>query len=380
MPRAGDGHALRLARADLESGPAGARTRRGSSRADGAHLRRLAAREQPSCTTACAGRRPARSARCSRMTCAVWLMLARSTTTARARVRSGRHLGERAHREGAEALDGGRRRGESGAPGRQRAEVRQVLDDVHPRASSSEWAGRSPPDSVSSMFSESIPTSTAPASISHCAPSPVRNGAPLAYSGRPNQRSQPVCSSTAAPRTSRSASVSGGCRDARASTRLRGGTPRRAAPRATRATAQRGRGPRHSGGTASRGRAGVADHGRMSIANSVPGRTWPGSPRERWRDRRGGSRVGDEPGAIGWLRSTIAGARRSGSPPTAAAVRLLDDAQTPDRDRRRARARGAAPSSRSRPSTAAEAVEPEPGARAPRSNGCRSRSGRDTRA
>ena len=41
------------------------------------------------------------------------------------------HLRERAHRERAEALDGGRRRGEPRAARRQRAEVREVLDDVH---------------------------------------------------------------------------------------------------------------------------------------------------------------------------------------------------------------------------------------------------------
>src|SRR5690606_17508845 len=61
-----------------------------------------------------------------------------------------------------------------------------------PAPSRDEGAGRSPPDSVSSMFSESMPTSAAPASTSHRAASPARNGAPAPYSGRPNQRSQPV--------------------------------------------------------------------------------------------------------------------------------------------------------------------------------------------
>src|SRR5262245_42296794 len=59
-----------------------------------------------------------------------------------------------------------------------------------------------------SMFSESMPTRTAPARTSRSASSPVRCGCPSKYRSLSQCRSQPVCTRTARPRTSASVSPS----------------------------------------------------------------------------------------------------------------------------------------------------------------------------
>ena len=75
-------------------------------------------------------------------------------------------------------------------------------------ARTSEWTGRSLPDSTSSILTESIPTRVTPWLTRYAAPSLVRKGAPAPYSGVPNRRLQPVSSNTALPRSFRPTSAS----------------------------------------------------------------------------------------------------------------------------------------------------------------------------
>jgi hypothetical protein len=71
-----------------------------------------------------------------------------------------------------------------------------------------ECTGRRP-SAVSSILSESMPTNTAPASLSHSAASAVRNGCPSKYCSVPQCWSQPVWIRTAFPFTSAPANSSG---------------------------------------------------------------------------------------------------------------------------------------------------------------------------
>jgi hypothetical protein len=70
-----------------------------------------------------------------------------------------------------------------------------------PAARSAVCTGRAPPE-VSSIFSESIPTSTAPCSLRKSAAAPVRNECPLKYWSVAQCFAHPVCTRTALPLTS----------------------------------------------------------------------------------------------------------------------------------------------------------------------------------
>ena len=274
---------------------------------------------------------------------------------------SGGQFGEGPHREGAEALDRRRSSREPGAARRQGAEVREVLDDVDAGIQQQRVRGalarRTPCRRCSASRCRRAPR---PASISHRAPASVRNGAPVPYSGVPKCRSQPVCSSTAAPRTSRSASVSGRMPRSAASAEVEhlGGQADESVEvepcevRALRVAVER----------AVEVGAGVADH-RDDVDRELGARRVlrPGVlAGEVRRDRRRGEPgVGHQARADRVAEVDDAGrcARRGTSTSAAAAVRLLDDLDPAElhrldegesRDGGRAAARAPAPRCRRR--------------------------------
>ena len=147
------------------------------------------------------------------------------------------------------------------------------------------WAGRCGSASKSTLR-ESIPTSAAPASTSHAAAAPVRNGLSLRYSGVPQCSSQPVATRTARPRTSSPSNASGPMARSVAPRRRRGRRRgRRRAPGRARPGPAR---PGNRWAGVSRYVPVFATRSIRPISNVVPGRV-PGGGRfvrQERRDRR----------------------------------------------------------------------------------------------